>query len=212
MSKNIKQYDAPSELRDKHYYPVSRRLAHRLLLYLNVFRFSIGVLLLVTLFSPIFSGSVAVAHPLIAKVTLGIYLAFSLSYLLEWRRASRAPYSLANLTLATDLSAGVLLLFSLGGLSSGVGLLLIFVCASAGLLLERSRALLIASVATLAILGEYIYGVFYVGNITGSATEAGLYGLSCFFASLSGVFLVTGLTRRVETEVETLEDALTMDH
>lgn len=176
-------------MRDKHYYPVSRRLAHRLLLYLNVFRFSIGILLLITLFSPTFSGSVLVVHPLIAKVTLGIYLAFSLSYLIEWRRAGRAPYSLANLTLATDLSAGILLLFSLGGLSSGIGLLLVFVCASSGLLLERTRALLIASVATIAILAEYLYSNFYLGNVTGSASEAGLYGLSCFFASLSGVFL-----------------------
>ncbi len=176
-------------MRDKHYYPVSRRLAHRLLLYLNVFRFSIGILLLITLFSPTFSGSVLVVHPLIAKVTLGIYLAFSLSYLIEWRRAWRAPYSLANLTLATDLSAGILLLFSLGGLSSGIGLLLVFVCASSGLLLERTRALLIASVATIAILAEYLYSNFYLGNVTGSASEAGLYGLSCFFASLSGVFL-----------------------
>ena len=37
-------------------------------------------------------------------------------------------------------------------------------------------------------------------------TMAGMVG------ALSGVFLVTALTRRVETEVETLEDDLTMDH
>jgi biopolymer transport protein ExbB len=37
-------------------------------------------------------------------------------------------------------------------------------------------------------------------------TMAGMVG------ALSGVFLVTLLTRRVETEVETLEDELTMDH
>ena len=37
-------------------------------------------------------------------------------------------------------------------------------------------------------------------------TMAGMVG------ALSGVFLVTLLTRRVEKEVETLEDALTMDH
>ena len=176
-------------MRDKHYYPVSRRLAHRLLLYLNVFRFSIGILLLVTLFSPVFSGAVNVAHPLVAKVTLGIYLAFSLSYLFEWRRAGRAPYSLANLTLATDLAAGILLLFSLGGLTSGVGLLLVFASASAGLLLERRRAMLIAAIGTIAILAEYVYHGLYLGYEARSASEAGLYGLSCFFASMSGIFL-----------------------
>lgn len=37
-------------------------------------------------------------------------------------------------------------------------------------------------------------------------TMAGMVG------ALSGVFLVTLLTRKVEREVETLEDALTMDH
>ncbi len=37
-------------------------------------------------------------------------------------------------------------------------------------------------------------------------TMAGMVG------ALSGVFLVTILTRRVETEVETLEEELTMDH
>jgi biopolymer transport protein ExbB len=37
-------------------------------------------------------------------------------------------------------------------------------------------------------------------------TMAGMVG------ALSGVFLVTLLTRRVETEVETLEEELTMDH
>ena len=37
-------------------------------------------------------------------------------------------------------------------------------------------------------------------------TMAGMVG------ALSGVFLVTLLTRRVEREVENLEDALTMDH
>ena len=189
MKTNIKKGGAPTELRDTQYYPVSRRLAHRLLLYLNVFRFSIGILLLVTLFSPVFSGAVSVAFPLVAKVTLGIYLAFSLSYLFEWRRAGRAPYSLANLTLATDLVAGIMLLFSLGGLSSGVGLLLVFVSASSGLLLEKRRALLIASIATLAILAEYLYNGLYLDNVTRSAAEAGLYGLSCFFASMAGIFL-----------------------
>lgn len=176
-------------MRDKQYYPVSRRLAYRLLLYLNVFRFSIGILLLVTLFSPAFSGAVQVTYPLVAKVTLGIYLAFSLSYLFEWRRASRAPYALANLTLATDLAAGILLLVSLGGLSSGVGLLLVFVCASSGLLLERHRALLVAATATIAILAEYFYNGIFLGDISRSAAEAGLYGLSCFFAAMAGIFL-----------------------
>ena len=37
-------------------------------------------------------------------------------------------------------------------------------------------------------------------------TMAGMVG------ALSGVFLVTLLTRRVDSEVESLEDALTMDH
>ena len=37
-------------------------------------------------------------------------------------------------------------------------------------------------------------------------TMAGMVG------ALSGVFLVTLLTRRVEREVEILEDSLTMDH
>ena len=92
--------------------------------------------------------------------------------------------------------------------------------------LERNCALIQTCVALCPLLGLLgtvtgMIEVFEVMAISGSGNprsmasgvaKATVPTMAGMVGALSGVFLVTILTRKVETEVEILDEALTMDH
>ncbi len=91
--------------------------------------------------------------------------------------------------------------------NSGVGVVqtLVALCPLLGLLGTVTGMITVFDVMAMSGSGNARSMAAGVSKAT-IPTMAGMVG------ALSGVFLVTLLTRRVEREVETLEDALTMDH
>lgn len=99
---------------------------------------------------------------------------------------ARAPRFTTQVYCQTliDIVAITLLMHASGGVTSGLGMLLIIAVAAGAMLLEGRTALSLAAIATLFILGEQIY--FQLGNpqLSAAYTHTGLLGASFFVTAL----------------------------
>ncbi len=98
---------------------------------------------------------------------------------IRWRRPALAWQAPAHVFI--DILAITLLMHASGGVSSGLGMLLIISVAGGSLLMEGRTARLFAAVAALAVLAEQAWSWLHDGPPT-SYTHAGLLGAS-FFAT-----------------------------
>lgn len=152
----------------------------RSLLYFNVYRLIVALVLLaaaVWLGENIPFGTYSRRIFMYAS---GIYIAFTLlSFLPILQRL--IPF---NLQLAVYVSADVvvvvLMLYASGGISSGLGLLLLPSLAAAGLMSRGRVTLFFAAVASLGVLGEHAYEVAMLYGNTALFFQAGLLSISYF--------------------------------
>lgn len=152
--------------------------------FLNAYRFLISVFLTAliytdTLFAPLGSTS----PRLFLFTTLG-YLGLSLIYapLLRWHRPGFRVQ--VTMQLLTDIVATTLLMHASGGVSSGVGNLLIITVAGGSIVLQGRQALLFASLASFAVLGEQFYAEYRDIARASTYTQAGLLGLVLFVTAV----------------------------
>ncbi len=94
---------------------------------------------------------------------------------------------------ATDIVAITLMMHASGGIISGLGMLIVTTLAIAGLVAAGQTALVLAAMATLAILSEQVYAHLQASFYTTAYTQAGILGLT-FFAT---AFLAAVLSRRI---------------
>ena len=169
-------------------YPVSEFLADRLNKYLNAFRILVAVLVFVVLLPQDDNTLITATYPALARASALLYLALS-GWFIVRQRGRKDPFELAEQAIATDVIIGTLLLISLGGLGSGIGILLVFSAAAAALMLPAKKALFFAASATVAI----ITSTWMLWANTGqelNLSRAGLYGIACFFAAIGGWMLI----------------------
>lgn len=100
-----------------------------------------------------------------------------------------------------DLVMGALLLFVFGGLSSGVGVLLLITVAMSALLLEGRLALLTAAIATFALLSQSVYALSVMNASERDLAQAALLG-TAFFATVAIFYWLARLTRESQELVE----------
>ena len=79
-----------------------------------------------------------------------------------------------------DVLATTLLMHAAGGVTSGVGMLLVVSVAGACLLASGRAAVFFAAVASIAMLGETFFGTLDQGYSRVNYTQAGLLGAACF--------------------------------
>jgi len=144
---------------------------------LNVYRLGLA-----TIF---FGQSFTSTSPLVNIVDLTLYSWTSFAFLvlaLVWVVASaierRRFQSQVSLQVYGDTIIIILLMHACGGISSGLGMLLIISVAVTGLLTEQALAILFASLASLGLLAEHIYSVNNIPTYTGSSTQVGILGAS----------------------------------
>lgn len=144
---------------------------------LNVYRFGLAAIF--------FAQSFASSSPLVNIVDLTLYSWTSFAFLvlaLVWVVASaierRGFQSQVSLQIYGDTIIIILLMHACGGISSGLGMLLIISVAVTGLLTEQALAILFASLASLGLLAEHIYSVINIPAYSGSSTQVGLLGAS----------------------------------
>ena len=138
-------------------------------------------------------GSGQVGVILYALLALAVFVAS------ESRRSSVTILTLIG--VGCDLVMGALLLFVFGGLSSGVGVLLLITVAMSALLLPGRLALLTAAVATFALLSESFYALTVQGTSERNLAQAALVG-TAFFATVAIFYWLARLTRESQELVE----------
>jgi len=113
-------------------------------------------------------------------------------------------FTVTTLTLigvGCDLVMGALLLFVFGGLSSGVGVLLLITVAMSALLLPGRLALLTAAFATFALLSESFHSLAMLRATERNLAQAALLG-TAFFATVAIFYWLARLTRESQELVE----------
>ena len=144
---------------------------------LNVYRLGLAAIF--------FGQSFISPSPLLNIVDLRLYSWASLAFLvvaMVWIVASwierRGFQSQISLQIYGDTIIIILLMHACGGISSGLGMLLIISFAITGLLTQQALAILFASLAALGLLAEHIYSVINIPGYTGTSTQVGILGAS----------------------------------
>ncbi len=165
-------------------YPLSRSLARRLMLYFNAFRLVIALVILFVLF---FGSYQSTASELfnIAKSTAIVYLVDSILMIVLLNRNPEQPHILAQFAFITDVLITGVLIYTLDSLANGTGLLLIFWCSAAALVLSRKFAIILASASALFVLGFTGWYVLYGDGDANRWLVAGIYATTFMLGALT---------------------------
>jgi two-component system sensor histidine kinase PilS (NtrC family) len=144
---------------------------------LNIYRLGLASIF----FAPSFIDS----SPQVDIVNLPLYSWTSVAFrvvALVWVVAStierRGFQKQVSLQIYGDTIIIILLMHACGGISSGLGMLLIVSVVITGLLTEQSLAILFASLASLGLLAEHIYSVNNIPSYSGASSQVGILGAS----------------------------------
>jgi len=157
-----------NSLRDSGYKP--RKTNWTSVRLLNVYRLGLSAIF--------FAQSFVSPSPLLTIVDLTLYSWASFAFLMlaiVWIVAAlierRGFQRQVSLQIYSDAIIIILLMHACGGISSGLGMLLIIPVAIAGLLTEQALAILFASMASIGLLVEHIYSVINIPFYTGTSTQ-----------------------------------------
>jgi two-component system sensor histidine kinase PilS (NtrC family) len=107
------------------------------------------------------------------------YAAFAIAMFAVIRTRERFTWQLA-IQVSGDIGFVILLMYASGGLSSGLGLLLLTSLAAAGLVTRGQLTLFFAAIATIAILLEHTYEVLHFSESGAQYAQAGLLSIAYF--------------------------------
>ena len=183
----------------------------RALWYFALYRVTIAALLLALGGLRHWPASLLGIDPRLGLWSAAGYLLGAVGILLAVRRRLGRFVLLRNLQVPIDVMALTLFLHASGGVAGGFGILQVVATAGACLLASQRVAVAYASLATLALLAETLYGIFRLDYLAASYTHAGLLGLSCFVTGQLAAFMgeqVRGsaaLVAEREAELRSLE-------
>lgn len=173
-----------SQVQDFDAYPLTAPLTKRVVTYLSFFRLFISVALAFAYFSDALVQAQNIESPTLAATSLISYFVLALYLFIKTRYKATKIYYLAQTSLFVDILFLSLVLFIFGGLGSGLGVLLIFVCATAAILLPLRTALFMASLASLAVIGEAFLGGMVRSGEAENLISSGIYGLTIFLTTV----------------------------
>ena len=152
----------------------------RTLRLLNIYRLIVALIFVSTLFA---------SHDKswLEYNSLSLYNSSSISYLIfaviaaacTWQQRPKLEISVTAQTLL-DIIFIILLMSSMGGSKSGIGLLLIINIAGASLVSQGRLALFYAAIATIGLLFEQTYRAFNLDSQSDGYTQTAMLSLSCF--------------------------------
>jgi two-component system sensor histidine kinase PilS (NtrC family) len=174
-------------------YGIPSRQAWQLLKIFLIYR-SIVALLFVALYFLDVDLTQGHSDKQLYQLTCISYLAISIVAALFILRKTLSYPSLAQILIFTDIIFIPLLMHACGGIKSGIGILLTISIAAGGLLIGGRCAMLLAAMASIAVLAEQIYAITTNNFNTDSLTYSGMLGVSFF----SVVILSYMLAKRSE--------------
>jgi len=155
--------------------------------------------------STFFSQAFIDKSPLINIIDLSLYAWTSFAYLLTaltmmlWSWIDRRNFQMqVAVQVYFDIIAIILLMHACGGISTGLGMLLIISIAVTGLIGEESMATVFASLATVGLLAEFFFTSTQGAHYMGTSTQVGLLGASLFATAL----VTQTLTQRIQRSEE----------
>ncbi len=169
-------------------------LTWRALVTLNAFRLLVAATLLTLFFAggdePIFGER----YPTLFSATVAGYLVVAVVswFSIRQRWVSAGPQAVAQITV--DIVAIVILMHTSGGISSGLGGLLVVFVGAGSVILPLQAPAFFAALATLAVLGEQIFSQIGGASDTSNYSAAGILGAIIFAISLAA----RPLARRVQ--------------
>jgi two-component system sensor histidine kinase PilS (NtrC family) len=167
-------------------WPLSPTLTRKIVGYLNIYRFVIALLLSVSHFSSLLDFNASAGYPLLANLVLVAYPAFAAISLFGTNREGLDYFRLASWSLTADIMFLSLLVVAYGGVGNGIGILLVFTSAAAAVLLPMRYALLLASIASLTMIGTAIVNVYFRSAQPESLVQAGLFGITAMISVVIG--------------------------
>jgi two-component system sensor histidine kinase PilS (NtrC family) len=166
-------------------WPLPEDLTRKVVSYLNAYRLIVSVLLGIAHFGRLAAAADTFGLPrTVASGLLIGYMVFAAFHLFSARNKATTFHSLATYSLLVDVLFLSLMSFIYGGVGGGLGLLLVFASAMAAVLLPLRVALLVASIASLSIIGAALWR-FAIGiGAAESLITAGLFGVTAMASAL----------------------------
>jgi two-component system sensor histidine kinase PilS (NtrC family) len=180
--------------------------AWRVLILLNLFRLSFGAALLVIFYLVESPRIVGEFDGTLARWSLVALLGAGCVFLVLLRRRSPSTRWQIYMQFATDLVATTLLMHASGGISSGLGGVLIVSVGALALLVRGDRAFLLAAVSTFVLLGEQTYA-----QLDGMTTGAQFAPVGILGAVIFVITAVVQLLRMRLVETEALAEQRGLD-
>ncbi len=185
MSEATAERVAADPYRPAHYFVDETDLTWRVLGTLNVFRLFIATLLMALYFAtddPRFFGD---RYPGVFAAAAAGFLVFSIIVGLAVRRrwVPAAPIVYSQVT--GDIIAVITLMHARGGISSGLGGLLIVFVGASSLILPNRVPTFFAAIATLMVLGEQFFSVLGAASERSEYPAAGILGAIIFAIAMS---------------------------
>lgn len=169
-------------------------LTWRVLSTLNVFRIVLALIVIALFFAGDGPRLIGDRYPTVFAATAAGYLVFAVitSFAIRRRWVTAGPQILTQIPI--DITAIVILMHASGGISSGIGGLLVVFVGAGSLILPFRFPAFFAAVATIAILGEQLFS--QIGGVSDASnfTAAGVLGAIIFAISLAA----RPLARRIQ--------------
>jgi len=169
-------------------------LTWRVLGTLNVFRIVLALIVIALFFAGGEPRLIGDRYPAVFSATAAGYLVFAVvtGFAIRWRWVTAGPQILTQIPI--DITAIVILMHASGGISSGIGGLLVVFVGAGSLILPFRFPAFFAAVATIAILGEQLFSQIGGVSDTSNFTAAGVLGAIIFAISLAA----RPLARRIQ--------------
>ena len=169
----------------------------RPLRYFNYYRIALATIFSVVFLVRIGPRILGNHEPLLFQSVALTYLALALlsAFTIHSKRPAFAIQ--VNAQVLIDIAALTLMMHASGGLTSGLGILMVVSIAGAGVMVVGRVAMLHAALATLAVLGEQTYAHLTASFDTTAYTQAGLLGIT-FFATALVAYVLANRARESE--------------
>ncbi|GAA5446056.1 adaptive-response sensory-kinase SasA [Microbulbifer sp. NBRC 101763] len=160
---------------------------HELLRICAIYRLAIALVLLGVFYSDIGAGALGAHLPGLFLYTIAIYTLLNFSWLVFLRQnAYQVGGGQIEMILGCDILVFLLLIEASGGLSSGLGYLLLVNCSIGSILLDRRMSAFFAAIASLGVLGLQLYNLMSGQGTTKDIVAAGGLGI-LLFATVSAL-------------------------
>ena len=165
--------------------PIANDTSRRLQRLVGIFRGVVATAMLITAVLYTDPHVLGARHPSLFLITSFIYAGLAWASLIYQLRVADSHRVLAPVQLAIDITCITIMLHASGGISSGLGNLLVLFVGAASLTLRSQQAFLAAAICALAILGEQLASYLMGLSPANAFIPAGVLGAIIFTIALA---------------------------